>query len=338
MTRVCRRGVDPSLRADTPTVTEGFEVSDREHAVGEAALASRVAELRAWQRWGDQDQFGAINLVSDDKVLEAVASVRHGRSMSLARPFPVRPSPNNTRPAAHHLRMNTRGDRGSGSASDHLAISFHGQGSTHIDALCHVWNEHGMWNGRSAAEEFTFDGMRWGGIEHWARRGIVTRAVLVDVAAAREKGFVETGEPVTGDEVAQLLERQGCPTRSGDAIVLNCGREAWERAHGRLWSTEDEHGDDARPGVDESILEFAHAAEISTIVWDMMDARPNPYGAPHTAHLAIPVLGLALVDNASLEGLVEFCRAKDQYDFMLVLAPLEVVGGTGSPISPLAVL
>lgn len=305
---------------------------------GESQLAARVAGLRAWGRWGVDDEAGAVNLISPTKILEAVASVRQGRSMSLARPFPVTPTANNRRPASHHLRMNQRGQRGSGSASDCLAIAFHGQGSTHIDALCHVWNEHGMWNGRSASEEFDFDGFRWGGIEHWARRGIVTRAVLADVAAARPDGYVEIGDPITGGEIVETLARQGSDVRPGDALVLYGGRDAWERANGRLWSTEDASGDDARPGVDESLLEFAHSTDISAIVWDIMDARPNPYGAPHTAHLAIPVLGLALVDNAHLEPLVEVCRVEQQYDFMLVLAPLEVIGGTGSPISPLAVL
>ena len=46
--------------------------------------------------------------------------------------------------------------------------------------------------------------------------------------------------------------------------------------------------------------------------------------------------GVALVDNALLEPLAMACAEERRYDFMLVLAPLVVVGGTGSPLNPLA--
>jgi kynurenine formamidase len=54
-------------------------------------------------------------------------------------------------------------------------------------------------------------------------------------------------------------------------------------------------------------------------------------------YLAIPELGLALVDNALIEPLAEVCAAERRYEFLFVVAPLRIVDGTGSPANPLAV-
>ena len=47
--------------------------------------------------------------------------------------------------------------------------------------------------------------------------------------------------------------------------------------------------------------------------------------------------GVALLDNALLEPLAKACVDENRDEFMLVIAPLKVVGGTGSPANPLAI-
>ena len=56
--------------------------------------------------------------------------------------------------------------------------------STHLDALCHTWDEDAMWNGRDPKKEITFDGATFGSVEHWAE-GLLTRAVMLDVPRHR---------------------------------------------------------------------------------------------------------------------------------------------------------
>jgi hypothetical protein len=46
---------------------------------------------------------------------------------------------------------------------------------------------------------------------------------------------------------------------------------------------------------------------------------------------------VALLDNALLEPLADACKEEGRDEFMLVIAPLRVIGGTGSPANPLAV-
>jgi hypothetical protein len=69
----------------------------------------------------------------------------------------------------------------------------------------------------------------------------------------------------------------------------------------------------------------------------MMDLVPNGYDLAWAVHAAIFAYGVALVDNALLEPLARACAEEGRWEFMLVVAPLRVVGGTGSPANPLAV-
>ena len=106
--------------------------------------------------------------------------------------------------------------------------------TTHVDALCHVWDGDGMWGGRDYKQELTTEGTRWGGIEHW-RDGITTRGVLLDVPKHRGKPFVTIEEPVHGHELEAIATAQGVSIEPGDALVVYSGREAFQAEH-REWS------------------------------------------------------------------------------------------------------
>ena len=61
------------------------------------------------------------------------------------------------------------------------------------------------------------------------------------------------------------------------------------------------------------------------------------YGEGIPVHaIAIPHMGMPLLDNANLERLAEVCAETGRYEFMLAVAPLVVIGGTGSPVNPIA--
>jgi hypothetical protein len=58
----------------------------------------------------------------------------------------------------------------------------------------------------------------------------------------------------------------------------------------------------------------------------------------HVHCVAIPYMGLPLLDNAQLEPLAAACAELGRWEFQLVVAPLVIPGGTGSPVNPIAVL
>ena len=92
-----------------------------------------------------------------------------------------------------------------------------------------------------------------------------------------------------------------------------------------------------------SCAEFFHANDASLLVWDLMDAPMYNedgsvlMGSP-LHRLTIPYLGMPLLDNAQLEDIAEACAEAGRWEFMLVVAPLVVPRGTGSPVNPIAVL
>lgn len=49
-------------------------------------------------------------------------------------------------------------------------------------------------------------------------------------------------------------------------------------------------------------------------------------------------MGVPLLDNLDLEALSEACAEAERYEFMIIVAPLNVPGGTGSPVNPVAIL
>jgi kynurenine formamidase len=277
-----------------------------------------------WGRWGPDDQLGAINLITPQKRVQAASLVKSGRAVSLSRDYPKTPGRGNPQPAQHFVRMYD------GAVVDYYGISYHGYVTTHVDALCHVWDDAGMWNGRDPKIEITSEGANYGAIHHW-REGITTRGVLLDVPRFRNEPSVTLEKPVHGWELEAICEAQGVKVEPGDALVVYSGREAWQSAN-PAWSGYNPPS----PGLHASCLPFVRDHEVSALCWDLMDASPNDYGLRWSMHGALFAYGVALVDNALLQPLAEACAEENRWEFMFTLAPLPVVGGTGSPVNPLA--
>ena len=292
---------------------------------------SYLRDRRNWGRWGKDDDKGAINLITPEKRVAVARLVRSGRAVSLSRFLPKDPAPNNPTPAQHWMRVNDRGS-GAGSAVDFYGVAYHGTSTTHLDALCHVWNSDGMYNGRNPAEEIGFSGAKFGSVERWSD-GIITRGVLMDVPKYRGEPYVTQDKPVHGWELEEVAKAEGVVLEPGDALVVYSGREAFNLDHADVpWGSNAAE----RPGLHASCLPFIRDNDVALISWDMMDYSPNGYGLPWSVHGVIFAYGVALQDNALLEPLAQACAEEGRYEFMLSILPLRVAGGTGSPVNPVA--
>ncbi len=283
-----------------------------------------------WGRWGENGGAGALNLITDQKRLDAIGLVKKGRSVSLSRPLPVAPAGDNPRPAQHYMHKEARPFEG-GAAMDYYGVFYHGTATTHIDALCHVWNKDGMWDGKNPEEIIKFGGATYGTVDEW-KNGILTRGILLDIPLHRNEPYVTKDNLVHGWELEAVAKSQGIEILPGDAVFVYSGREKYAAANDGRWGTPD-----GRPGLHASCLPFVKNNDISILGWDMMDASPNEYDVPWTVHGVIFAYGVALVDNSLLEPLANVCAEEKQYEFMLTINPLYVEGGTGSPANPIAV-
>jgi len=282
-------------------------------------------ELTNWGRWGDADQLGTVNLITPAKRAWAQALVRTGRTVSLARDIGPQPA------LMYHVTFPVNRERAD-AVLDRFDLVYHGYTITHIDALCHVAFDGQLYNGRPFRESLSPAGATWCPIDPLFD-GITSRGVLLDVAVARKEGHVTVGHPITPRELDATAARAGVKVEPGDVVVVRGGQEAFQRAHPDWVPRVSPH-----PGLHVSCLEWFREKDIAAIAWDMMDERPSGYrGFGFGTHLAIPFLGLALVDNTDPERLARACEDEGRYEFLFTATPIRLVGSTGAPAHPLAI-
>jgi len=159
------------------------------------------AEFRAlldavsnWGRWGRDDQRGALNYLTTERVSAAARLVQAGETVSLSLPLNTLLGIDNPVPADHYMTMLGDQDIGSGTlrfAKDYIGADYHNASHSHVDALCHVLFDGAMYNGRSTTT-LTSQGASANSIGVLAN-GLVGRGVLLDVPAARGAPGVDHG-------------------------------------------------------------------------------------------------------------------------------------------------
>jgi kynurenine formamidase len=282
-------------------------------------------ELNNWGRWGDDDQLGTVNLITPARRAAAQALIRSGRTVSLARDMGPQPA------LMYHATFPSTRERVD-VVLDRFDLVYHGFTITHIDALCHVAFDGQLYNGRPFAQSLSAAGATWCPIDPLFG-GITSRGVFLDVAAGRPEGHVTVGRPVTPRELDAAAARAGVRVEPGDVVVVRSGQEAFERANPDWVPRVSPH-----PGLHISCIEWFRERDIAAIAWDMMDERPSGYpGFGMSAHLAIPFLGLALVDNTYPERLAAACAEEERHEFLFTATPIRLVGSTGAPANPLAI-
>jgi kynurenine formamidase len=289
-------------------------------------VESYFKELNNWGRWGADDQRGTLNLITPAHRAEAFRLARTGRVVSLARDVVPRPV------YMYHVTFPAKRERVD-VVLDRFDMVYHGYWITHVDALCHIGWDGELYNGRPFLPSLSIEGASWCSIDAIAAAGVTTRGVLLDVAAGRKEGYVTVDHPVTPRELDETASRAGVRVQPGDAVVIRSGDEAFREAHLDWVPRVSPH-----PGLHVSCLEWFRERDIAAVAWDMMDERPSGYpGFAMGAHLAIPFLGLVLVDNVSPEALARACREEGRYEFLFTATPLRLRGATGAPAHPVAI-
>jgi kynurenine formamidase len=284
--------------------------------------------LSNWGRWGQDDQLGALNLITPEVTAAAAATVRNGRTVSCARALNTLAAADNPSPVAHH--KNSTATEGYG--ADYFALAPHGYATSHLDALCHIFYDGKIYNGYPI-EAVTAHGATKLGIHH-LHRGIVTRGVLLDIPARRGIDALEPGEPVFPDDLEAAEEQAGLTVRAGDALLVRTGRWRWRDQHG-AWDLSG-----LAAGLDASCLPWLRARDVATLgsdgISDVIPSRVDAVFMPiHT--VAIVAMGIHLMDNLDLDALAWACNEERRWEFLLTVAPLVLRRGTASPVNPIAV-
>jgi kynurenine formamidase len=292
--------------------------------------------LRSWGKWGRDDERGALHLLTPDHVAAATATVREGMTVTLSLPLNTHVGIECPEPADHH--MTALG----GSESelpgplhfikDYVGLDYHNDGHTHIDALCHVAYQGLLYNARPEGV-VTEDGAAWGSIET-LKDGLVGRGVLLDVPRARGSDWLEPGEHVFREDL-ELAERdQDVQVRTGDILLIRTGH-ARRLAEMGPW-----HTGAAKAGLHPTLMPFLADRGVSALGSDgNSDTAPSSTeGVDFPIHvLAITAMGIHLLDYLQFEDLRLACERRQRWEFLFVALPLLILGGTGSPLNPIAV-
>lgn len=222
--------------------------------------------------------------------------------------------------------------REDGTSGANELIAMGGHTGTHIDALCHASKDGRLYGGRNALEASLGGRFRELGVETIAP--IVRRGVLLDVPAAHGLPAWEPGRPITAEDLMETSRRQGTEVRLGDAVLIRSG---WP--HGRWHDATAFVGlRTGVPGPNESAARWLAERRIfltgaDTIAYEWL--------APGAGHSHLPVHAILLVQSGihivEVLNLEELGRDR-VYEFAFVAAPLKLVGATGSPLRPLALV
>jgi len=290
--------------------------------------------LSNWGRWGDDDQLGTLNLITDKKRAQAGALVKEGISVTCSRLIvPEIAADVTSIPPLHYIVRagDTVPEEGAGGTSDFIGLSFHGLTITHLDSLCHqLWNGK-MYNGRPASDVNSETKATTMDIDK-AQNGVVTRGVLLDITAVKGKEWLEAGETVSIDNLEAAEKAQGVRLEEGDALCLRLG---WYKRREELGAPAS-----GRPGLHAETLPWLYERGISILAADAsQDAEPSGYpviGLP-IHRVGIVAMGLWLIDAANFEEVVKVCQRLNRWEFMFNVAPLRFKNATGSPVNPLAI-
>lgn len=300
------------------------------------------AESGWWpSKYGADDQAGALNEITPAKVLEAVGLVRAGRVYDLAHvlhqdvpAFPGRTFRQYLTTNYHHInrRHPDAGPNGLGRNSVNWIVeqvTATQQMGTHMDGLNHLQMGDRTYNGFRLADIVEDYGTNRLGIDTLPQ--VVTRGLLLDVAAARGGKRLGPGDVITVTDAEAALTSARLEVRPGDAVFFHTG---W----GELWGSDNERYASGEPGPGLALAEWLAGHRVALTGCDTWSFGPYPPENP-AEPFAVPQMlnvrhGVVVVENLRLED-----AARDQVrEFLLVLSHAKLRGATGAWVAPLVIV
>jgi kynurenine formamidase len=296
-----------------------------------SAAAELFRSCSNWGRWGEDDEIGTLNYVTRQVTLAALAEVRSGRVVPLARTLQTQWTASGG-PGSVHLHMLYAGADPI-TCGELISIPVHGMDRTHSDALGHeFWAGH-AYGGRNRDDIASRLGLT--AADSLAQAGgVVTRGVLLDVCAARGVPWIPPGDGITAADLEAAEARTGARLRAGDAVIVHAGSDR-RRAAGIA-----DGSDGSREGLTPDCLPLLHDRQVALFAGDCIEQLPSTVpDLPYPLHqVGIASMGLFLVDSVRADRLAQACGEEGRSTFLFTVAPLPIAGGTGSPVNPLCVL
>jgi kynurenine formamidase len=282
-------------------------------------------------RYGPDDQAGSLNEIAPANVVGAASLVRSGTVFDLAHVLdehsPAFPGRTFRQWIHEHSPEGGLGANRVHWIAERLEATT--QMGTHVDALNHLHEGDRAYNGHRVGDIESSSGTTRLGVETMPQ--VVTRGVLVDVAAARGVEHLAPGDVITPADVESALASAGLTTQPGDAVLFHTG---W----GRLWADDPTRYVTGEPGPGTAMIPWLADRRIAITGCDTWSFGPVPSEDPERRFVVPQQLntryGVVIMENLRLCDLA----ANGAHEFMFVMSHSKLRGATGSWIAPLAVI
>ncbi len=308
-----------------------------------ATLEAAQEVTSGWwpSKYGAEDQAGALNEITPGKVLEAVRLVRQGQVYDLAHvlhqdipAFPGRTFRQYLTTNYHQVnrRRSDAGPAGLGRNSVNWIVeqvTATQQMGTHMDGLNHLQAGDRTYNGFRLADIVEDHGTNRLGIDTLPQ--VVTRGLLLDVAAARGGKRLQSGDVITVADAEKALASTWHDVRPGDAVFFHTG---W----GGLWGADNERYAAGEPGPGMALGAWLADHRVALTGCDTWSFGPYPPESPDEPFVVPQTLnvrhGVVVVENLRLAE-----AARDHvHEFLLVISHAKLRGATGAWVAPLAIV
>lgn len=290
--------------------------------------------------WGADDQAGASNRITPQKILEALTLATTGKVYELGQVYeqgmPLYPG------RSYSMILPSKGGASGENrivGNDEFLATQIGQVGTQFDGLGHIGQEVTMengevhfvfYNGFTAKEMDSYTGLKKLGVEHV--KPIITRGILIDIAGYKNAERLPNSYEVSLDDVKGALEQQGMSEAEispGDALLFRYG---WSS----LWENPDEYNNNP-PGIGMEVARWAAEKKVTMVGSDSWctEVIPNPAaGQAFPIHQELMMRnGIYNLENMQLEELAQ----DSAYEFLFILTTIRFKGATGSPARPVAI-
>jgi len=284
-----------------------------------------------WGKWGTNDEKGALNYVTPSVTLNSLSLVSEGKVYNLAIPVQKRTVifPGHY-PIEHHViygpndfsvRHWYSGDPDVGLITDWALMEMHSY--THCDGLNHVWSGDKLYNNLERDKSCSIENMK----------GVVTRGILLDIAAYEGVDVLPGDYEITGDILNKVAKTESVEVKTGDVLCIRTGM-GWELME-REGLAEMPHP--PHPGLVLSAGKWATDREVCAVFTDCPGLDKLPYVEPGPLAVHRWLEWAHGTYGGQNFNFGEISKG-EAYTFCFMAAPIPIVGGSGSWLAPLAIV
>ncbi|MEL6874447.1 MAG: cyclase family protein [Pseudomonadota bacterium] len=290
-------------------------------------VAPAAAEDHAKSPYGPDDTIGAANNLSPDGVLAASKLVKTGKTYPLGvitgRDSPAYPG------RAYDIEVFPIPEGGANKVTGHddRLVSHVGIGSQ-LDGLGHIGVDKVHYNGITAEEIFDPKGLKKLGTEHVPP--IVTRGVLIDIAAHRGVAQLAPMASFGSAEIQAAAKAQGVTIGKGDVVLFHTGWLAKAEEDPAVYIGQ-------QPGINAEGAKYLAELGVVAVGADSAALETMDFGTDGTA-FPVHAMLLAHYGVYILETMNTADLARDKaWEFMFVLGQPRFAGSVQAVINPIAI-